>query len=1211
MLTDADWNELSDLVKERLNQVLIDVLGSGVPKERGMIELGEHDRGIDRIRWGQVYVDGIPAEVRPHTEEGEAPPALFQFDRQADLPPGRDDTLIEPPGSGEYWLYVDVWERTVTSLEDNHLRDPALQGADTCTRTQTMAQVKWAETSEAVDALPQKGDAPATLTLRQGRTEPDPCDPCAEEVALDTDIGNYLFRVEVHDAEYNEDGRLLKLILKWSSENGAEQYEVQESEIDYPPGFLDYGTWTYEYFSGAEARFASEKHLGVFLQRNADYPLRGPLVHAAPPEGEEEGFSLVRRWDGYCLLTRDTPSDDWTVEGADRTSPLSTASAAEAPGHVEVGDTLTLVLNAIDVELELHYTDETDTERDRTFVPGDYWYAAVRERRHESGDVLLAAQEPQGILHHYLKLTQVIDGETFADTALWGDPEDGGEKPRRFPFPKLTELDAQDVGYTPTCPEEPGAWDLRHYLEKALGESWPGLEGRESSVRDVLDAFLCELNAAHIPLDHADTENCLLTRDEDLETVQEALNRLCERIRDLTAEDIAYTLPECAEPSLRQCLEALVDPKWKPENPGEPTDVAGVLETLLCQFNARHLPMDPTDEHLCDELKDDKTVQDALNTVCRMRRQGCVTLAFDPGDGDVSELIKTQIQADESIADVHLCFRAGEYTIQNPIVLQGKGHIKITGAGRGTRIVLDQGEKVFEFQNCQSVTMEDLHVESQKFAGHVARRNGLVTAKNCGPVQVERVSFKCAAGVRTEASCITVLCEGTAADSVKRNSRARIRECEMNIGHFQQGVLLINMRRSVVEDNLLRVVPKPKQLTFDILLNDRKRRLLLADRLLSNFKVEKGGVTAKTSGQEKTFQLGKPGKYYTVTMNSFVPAKEWKNYFENNPPEDADLQSETAFQNYVDNQIQSVENDPAKLSSYESQVNIMNLNFSGAGMFNVVDSSAMKNALRSILASDTKVEAVSPQPLASNEIVMGLTNFSVRFDSEIPKDTWNRLLQDVSSAQKTESKLYGAMRAVAEKLILDAQYRNQFGEVARWWNLIRTESNPAVARQGIVCAGYRADEVRIHGNTLEGVLEGIHVGTSSSKRSHKTYYADTVSIDRNILSLRRPVEMRRGRTGIFVGNCDHLNIENNRIKVPSFKPAKRDPYHHSWGILVHGHLGRMVLVRQNRTQHCQTGIGITALGEGGENLWRVESNLAEGALRAVKAPGFDKENNLD
>ncbi|MGP0628512.1 DUF6519 domain-containing protein [Nitrospina sp. 32_T5] len=1212
MLTDADWNELSDLVKERLHQALTDVLGSGVPKDRGMIELKDKDREVDSMRWGRVFVNGIPAEVRPRVEEGEAPPESFEFDKQADLPPGNNDALITPPATGEYWLYVDVWDRTVTSLEDGQLRDPALQGADTCTRTQTMAQIKWAESAADIEALPQKGNAPLSLILRQGRTEPDPCDPCAEEVNLDMEIGNYLFRVEVHDAEYNNAGRLLNLTLKWSSENGAEQYEVQEADTDYPPGFLDYGKWTYEFFSGADALFASEKHLGVFLQRNNDYPLRGPLVQGNAPEGEEEPFSLIRRWDGYCTLSRSNPSQNWTVEGADRISPLSTASGEDAPGHVDVDDTLMIGLSALDLEVALRVKDESGTERDAVFVPGDFWYAPVRERVHMAGDVILPAQEPEGIRHHYLKLAKIVDGNVVTEDTVWNGPGADGEHPRKFPFPRLSELDAQDVGYTPACDDPEGTPDLKSFLQNKLGADWPGLNGREASVRDVLDALLCDMNAAHLPLDVDDTENCLLTRDENLETVQQALNRLCERIRDLTAEDIAFTLPECAEPSLKTCLEDLVEPKWKPENPGEPTDVAKVLETLLCQLNARHLPMDPTDSQLCHELKEDKTVQDALNTLCLMRRQGCVTLSLDPADGDIAQVIETQVQNDPAITDVHVCLRTGEFRINKPVLLKDKGHIKISGAGKGTRIVLGQGEKVLEFEGCKSVIVEDVHLESETLSTGLHGRNGLLHALNCGPVQAERVSFKTAAGVRTKATGVTVRMDDSATAAQMKNARARIRECEFNVGHLQQGILLINMKRSMVEDNVLRVVPKPKNLTFDTLVNNKARRNKLVNRLISNFKIDKTGVTGASKGDEKTFHIAQGGKTYKVTMKSSVPENQWTAYFKNNPPKDADMKDEVSFEAYLEEQINNVVDNPDKLPSYKSQSNRMRSIFEAQGTMDVYNGPGMKAARRNMLAGETKVEAAESKETTSYQVALKVGSLEARFDSELPTDVWKRVLQDVPSAKRTESKLEGALRAQAEKLIVDAAYRDKFAEAKAWWEKLRTESNPAVAVQGIVCAGHQAEEVRIHNNSLEGVNEGIHVGTSANQKNpNRVYHSGTVFISGNVMSLRRPVEQAVGVSGIFVGNCRHLTIENNRIKVPTFKKTKSQPFHHNWGVLIFGYLGRMVVVRQNRTQHCRTGVGVFARpqSESG-NMWVAEYNLAEGANIVVNAPDFIKSNNI-
>ena len=44
-------------------------------------------------------------------------------------------------------MYLDVWERHVTALEDDDIREKALGGADTTTRCKVVWQVK-------VDAVP-------------------------------------------------------------------------------------------------------------------------------------------------------------------------------------------------------------------------------------------------------------------------------------------------------------------------------------------------------------------------------------------------------------------------------------------------------------------------------------------------------------------------------------------------------------------------------------------------------------------------------------------------------------------------------------------------------------------------------------------------------------------------------------------------------------------------------------------------------------------------------------------------------------------------------------------------------------------------------------------------------------------------------------------------------------------------------------------------
>ena len=245
MISDADMNELMELLKRRVDAALGDVVGSGAPSDQtlGLIEAGP------KIRSRTVYVDGIRALLA-----GDAtvtPGTSFALNHQADFP--------SPPAwpAGDQTIYADIWESPLTALQDAGLLDPGLHGADTTTRTQTLAQVKWCPV--ATDPLtdpknPPKGDAPIQLEIRQGSSAADPCDPCAAEIALDERIGNYLFRLEVHDVQGPATAPT-EITLKWSSENGAEQH----AQADVPSDFKR-GDWIYEFYNDT-----TERHLGVHL----------------------------------------------------------------------------------------------------------------------------------------------------------------------------------------------------------------------------------------------------------------------------------------------------------------------------------------------------------------------------------------------------------------------------------------------------------------------------------------------------------------------------------------------------------------------------------------------------------------------------------------------------------------------------------------------------------------------------------------------------------------------------------------------------------------------------------------------------------------------------------------------------------------------------------------------------------------------------------
>ncbi len=558
MLTDADWNELVNVLKEQMAQALVDVVGDGNPRTGAVTITGDR-----QIQPGDLYVDGVRAEVPGH--------ASFEASEQPDFPGFQ--TL---PATGPYVVYADVWERSVTSLEDFELRDAGLHGADTCTRTQTMLQVKWCSDATDPEAdIPQKGNALLYLDLHTSMDAGDPCDPCAGLVAAgEGRVGNYLFRVEVHEAKGSPDNPD-EIVLKWSSENGAEQFEAK-AEDEMPPGFVS-GKYVYEFFDQT-----SEKHLGVHLATGFA-PSTGVLKESYEiPEGASEPKEFVRRWDGYCTLERS--GSNWSLkDGRDKGVELSTMVAPTAPGYVFLGPGLRTNLESL-----LLYLDLTG----KTFVAGDYWLAPVREKMHGPGSEIVSGVEPQGIIHHYLQLAQVkSDGtvEQFLDDA----------DRRRHSFPPLTDIRANDVGYETEC--DSGLFDASHdNVKKALdrlcelaaehiayqADCADGIfKDFVGTVKQALDQ-ICEIQAQHVGF----TKPCntSLYQGQTVSTVQDALTMLC----DIRADHVSFTAkPECTllnQPGINTVQDAVDTLCLRPSGEGCAVTVGagGQYETLQEAFTA-------------------------------------------------------------------------------------------------------------------------------------------------------------------------------------------------------------------------------------------------------------------------------------------------------------------------------------------------------------------------------------------------------------------------------------------------------------------------------------------------------------------------------------------------------------------------------------------------------------------------------------------------
>lgn len=587
MLTDADWNELVEILKARLNDALKDVVGSragstgGMPRHRALKIVADALTTF-KIMPGHIYVDGMAAEIIDDT--------AFLYNAQSDYP-------SPPTPTGDYILYADVWERTVTHLMDERLRDKGLHGADTCTRKQTMAQVKWCSNTidpEQSDKNPKKGDAELSLTLLHKTTESDPCDPCAAQLEVESKVGNYLFRVEVHDVKGDADSPD-EITLKWSSENGAVQFEALSTKEEMPAGFIS-DKWVYEFFD-----MTSERHLGVHFGSSSWEPSRGVLEEIKEPSdpyavptipGSSETKRFVRRWDGYCTLDL---TSNTLVEGVDRGVALSTTKDVNAPGYVEI-DSTSLEINLAGIHLNMVLDG-------KKFVVGDYWLADVREAEHDPLDAikskLIENECPLGIEHHYLVLGEVI-GAALQPNA---------EADRKYAFPSLSEMtrmfmaggDGQEVMPGETLPQPlrvgvaNGEWPVegakvRFQIEEGGGSLNPIDDGKTNAY-----GFAeCEWTPDAVVGDKCRVKATLVDPEHESDASSDIVPPVFFYANLVTADQVAYE-PGCAGSGQDTVHGLLATDSAVSLNLG--TDgyytVKEVLDALLCKLRAKHIPYAP------------------------------------------------------------------------------------------------------------------------------------------------------------------------------------------------------------------------------------------------------------------------------------------------------------------------------------------------------------------------------------------------------------------------------------------------------------------------------------------------------------------------------------------------------------------------------------------------------------------------------------------
>ncbi|MEE9465457.1 MAG: DUF6519 domain-containing protein, partial [Candidatus Neomarinimicrobiota bacterium] len=132
----------------------------------------------------------------------------------------------------EYLAYLDVWERHLTAIEDPTLREEALGGPDTATRTKTIWQVKLVNLLDTatlnrlglLSSNEASGNSLSALGMLKAHC--DKSESTDLHYSIESGGGyqgpeNQLYRVEIHTGGEVGNGSGETPTFKWSRENGS------------------------------------------------------------------------------------------------------------------------------------------------------------------------------------------------------------------------------------------------------------------------------------------------------------------------------------------------------------------------------------------------------------------------------------------------------------------------------------------------------------------------------------------------------------------------------------------------------------------------------------------------------------------------------------------------------------------------------------------------------------------------------------------------------------------------------------------------------------------------------------------------------------------------------------------------------------------------------------------------------------------------------
>ncbi|MGH3796764.1 MAG: DUF6519 domain-containing protein [Pseudonocardiaceae bacterium] len=450
---DADANEQAAILLYRLRTVIADLVGpAAAPESAAGFAIEPHfdtSQKLDdlRISPGRIYVHGILVENEQGAPADQNSWATYWNQPDGYLEP--DAVADQLPQAVPFVVYLRVWERLITAVQDPAIREVALgdPGPDTAARSKVIWQVAThaltqarggkTPTQQLTDWLNSLNPRPGVLAAqakRPAHADEDPCHISPESRFRGPE--NQLYRVEVHSggqAGTAQTGRtaatkasdagssaLSGATFKWSRENASVVFPIvsmsgAEVEVatlgrDGKLG-LEVGNWV-EVVDDASASRVADDVLLAEVQKAAPalrqvvsidpadrlVTLSGEATGDCGPGTRPELHPLLRRWDHRSPTTAGDRKIEIVDDGA---LPIVEGSWIDLEDGVQVR------------------FQSSVAEESRTYRRGDYWLIPARTI---TGDVEWpndhngpVARKPHGVHYHYAPLAVIAAADSVTE----------------------------------------------------------------------------------------------------------------------------------------------------------------------------------------------------------------------------------------------------------------------------------------------------------------------------------------------------------------------------------------------------------------------------------------------------------------------------------------------------------------------------------------------------------------------------------------------------------------------------------------------------------------------------------------------------------------------------------------------------------------------------------------------------------------------------